>query len=570
VVDNKRMLIEKLTGIHSSKKTYYVELKKRIEETAKRNTQLEIINQIAKGINIDMSFDQMMESVTDKLRRLVSFDRLSLSILEDGKLVVKSSIPADDPLEGTGREIPPGASAFWTVVTSRKSLLRRDIPDEGNTFDDDVHLGSLGIRSAVLAPLLAKNRVIGIFSLESKKRLAYSNADAVFVEQLADQLAVWVENARLYGEVVRRESEWEETFAAVTDLLLLVDTDYNVVRFNRAVPAFFDRSPTGIAGQKCYSLHNRSCRCDPCPVSEAMRTGKRAFHEIRLPSGRVLDVFAYPVYNEKRELYGAVEYAKDVTQLVQSVKFVALGEMAAGVAHELNSPLTAIVGDAQLLLRDVEDEQQRELLDDVRNCGLRCKRIIQNLLAFSRREEYTFEPTDLNESVERALSLVSYQIDKSNIDIATDLSADVPPVMANSQRIEQVLVNLFLNAKDALENAEGERRMEIRTRVREDGAVTASVSDTGTGIDPQHVDHIFNPFFTTKKQGRGTGLGLSVSLGIVEAHGGTIEVRTEPGVGSTFTVVLPVSQAGGEDRPDEAEGGEGDGGGRGQAQSAGR
>lgn len=348
--------------------------------------------------------------------------------------------------------------------------------------------------------------------------------------------------------------EWEETFGAVTDLLYLVDPSFTVLRVNKAVPAFFGREAERLVGSKCYvAFHARKEPCQGCPAVAALQTNHNSFQQIRTVSGRILDVFSYPVYSERRQPYAVMQYAKDVTQFVQSIKFVALGEMAAGVAHELNSPLTAIIGDAQLLLRELAaDDERRGLVEDIRNCGHRSRRIIQNLLAFSRQDEYSFGPTDLNEVVDRALGLVSYQIEKNAVAIERDLEAGLPRVVADGQRLEQVLVNLLLNARDAVEGFAGERRILVSTSLLDDDHVTIKVCDTGTGIAPDHLPHIFNPFFTTKKVGRGTGLGLSVSLGIVETHGGRIDVETKPGAGSTFTVVLPVAGRAG--RPGPAAG----------------
>ncbi|MCL6450245.1 MAG: GAF domain-containing protein [Acetobacteraceae bacterium] len=555
MLDTKRMLIERLTGIHSSKKNYYFDLKKKIEETAKRNTQLEILNQMAKSVNIDMSLEEMLESVTQKLRTVISFDQLSLSVIEDGRVALRASVPAE-----RGKRLPQGqlssGSVLHRVAESRQPLVWERRGREG-AGEEDERLKAEGIATAAFLPLLAKNRVVGVLYLGSRDH-AYSQPDLMFLGQMADHLAVFLENARLYREVLRSKVEWEETFAAVTDLIYVIDPGYRVVRVNQAVPEFFGLPVDQVVGRRCFeALHGRDQRCDPCPAAGALASGRTSFQQLRTPTGRILDVFSYPLFNEQRQLYGAIQYAKDVTQIVHSIKFVALGEMAAGVAHELNSPLTAIIGDAQLLLRDLSpDDPRYELIADIKNCGHRSRRIIQNLLAFSRQEEYSFGATDLNEVVERALALVGYQIEKSNVVLEKLLAPGLPRISADGQRLEQVLINLLLNAKDAVEEQEGQRRITIRTRAMKEREAEVSVADTGHGIKPEHLPHIFNPFFTTKKAGKGTGLGLSVSLGIVETHGGRILVESEPGRGSTFTVILPVDRktAEGADEPAPREG----------------
>jgi two-component system NtrC family sensor kinase len=218
--------------------------------------------------------------------------------------------------------------------------------------------------------------------------------------------------------------------------------------------------------------------------------------------------------------------------------------MAAGVAHELNNPMTVIIGTAQLMLREVEEgNAESELLNDIVNCGLRCKKIIQNLLTFSRQDHYPLVPTDLNEEVERVLSLIQYQINRNNIEITQDLYPELPRIVANGHHLQQVLINLLLNARDALDAVDREKKIEVRTSLSNNSngqeQIVVTVMDNGIGIAPENLPKIFNPFYTSKEAIRGTGLGLSVSLGIAEAHGGTIEVESVPGGGSVFSLVLP-------------------------------
>lgn len=543
-MERKKALIEKLTGIHSSKKSYYIELKRKAEQTARDNLQLEIINQLARSINVDMSFEEMMASVLERLPTLISFDRLCLHLFEEGSWRELGAVrdPAGRLSIRTGRPLP--GSACELAGGGVDPVLRPDMASEQGRFPEERELVAEGLRSAIYLPLLIKNRAIGVLALKSKQPDRYGPEQVNLMQRIADQLAVCLENARLYREVVRSKAEWEETFAAVTDLLVSIDSDFRVTRINKAVPAFFGVPEHEIVGQYCFRVfYGREERCARCPGAEAMSTGKASYQQLRIPSGQVIDVFAYPAYNDGPRPRGVIEYAKDVTQLASSVKLVAIGEMAGGVAHELNSPLTAIVGNAQILLRDTDPGDPRyELLSGIKTSGLRCKRIIQNLLAFSRQEEYSFQPTDINDAVQRALFLVSYQIEKSNMKIATELGSGLPEVMADSQRIEQVVINFLLNAKDALEGRPEPREIRVATGLRPTGHVYISVADTGCGIAPDHLPNIFNPFFTTKKPGKGTGLGLSVSLGIAETHGGQIEVRSELEVGSTFTLVLPLTR----------------------------
>lgn len=542
MLESRNLMIEKLTGIHSSKKTYYVELRRRLQEIGRRNLQLEIINNVAKSIKVNMSLEEMLQSLAEALGEVVVFDYLGLYINQGEQLQLMTCYPREGtelspifPLAEDAQlmaELNRGTSVVWTDNHSSATAT---------SVSEGPALVTGRAKSAAIIPLVTKESLLGVLLLGSKRQEAYSGRDLLFLEQLGDQLVVSIQNARLYSEVVQIQRDWEKTLDAVTDMLIFIDCDHRIVRFNKALPVYVHRRGKEIAGFKCYQvLMERETPCEACPVLEASQTGNRTFHQMRLPRGEVLDVFAYPAFTEKGEFYGAILYAKDVTQLVYSSRFVALGEMAAGVAHELNSPLTAILGDAELLLRDLDpSDPQAELLQDIRNCGFRCKRTIENLLAFSRQEEYKLELVSINQVIERALALVTYQIEKSGIVIEKQLASALPHIWGSSQRLEQVIVNLLLNAKDAVEESTAPKTIHISTSLLPTEQLAITVADTGRGIAPDNLSKIFNPFFTTKPRGKGTGLGLSVSLGIVENHGGRIEVQSYEGQGSAFTVVLP-------------------------------
>lgn len=554
VIKNKKELIEKLTGIHSSKKSYYVELKKKIYETTRRNIQLEIINQLAKGIGIEMSFQEIIENVIPKLQAVVSFDTLSLYVIDKGTLVNRTvfvsnhnsnsgpSAGDQDGESGEGLRGDKATEAFWQVLSEKKTILI----DHRSGEKPLLLKGRLP--SMTLIPLLVKEKVIGVLEVICDQ--GFDDSDLLFLEQVADQLAVGLENARLYNEVWQHKQEWEITFSAVTDLLVFINCDYLVQRVNKAVMDFFTMPEEDILGQRCYHLfYGRQSKCNPCLADQVFRTQRTAYLQSRTRFNRVLDIFAYPAYTGDNKPYGVTYYAKDVTRFVDSIKFVSMGEMSAGVAHELNSPLTAIVGNSQLLLRETDPSSPHyQLIKDIKNSGTRCQRIIQNLLTFSRQEEYTFEELDMNRVVESALALLSYQIEKSNIDLVKRLSPSLPPLLGNENGLEQIIINLLLNAKDAVESKalmgeNGEKGSIVIETCASDKVIAVNVSDNGNGIEDVALPHLFNPFFTTKRVGRGTGLGLSVSLGIAQSHGGVIDVDSTIGRGSTFSLILPLEKA---------------------------
>lgn len=228
-------------------------------------------------------------------------------------------------------------------------------------------------------------------------------------------------------------------------------------------------------------------------------------------------------------------------QLIQSEKLSAVGEFVAGVAHELNNPLAAVTGFAELLRESNRDAEYRRQLDLIFKAAQRCQKIVQSLLSFARRHPVERKPVSANELVEAVLEIVAYPLRTSNVEVATMLDPNLPAVMADGHQIQQVLLNIINNARQALEAHKSGGKITITTAVRGPN-VCCTIQDNGPGIAPENLRRIFDPFFTTKEVGKGTGLGLSLCYGIIKEHGGDIRVESSPGKGATFFVELPVAQ----------------------------
>lgn len=558
VMQNKKILIEKLTGVHSSKKSYYVALKKKIFETTKRNTQLEIINHLAKSIGIEMSIQEIIENVTPRLQTLFNYQslQLSLCVVENNNITCKAvhqNTAESTPASENRPSVDPATAGvsnsdlnrtILKVIQSQKPLYlpasSEDDRKSNTTPADKV--------TWLFLPLRVKNLTRGVLAVRCEEGIEIN--DCPFFEQLADQLAVCLENARLYSELLRSKREWEITFSAVNDLLIFIDRDYAIRRVNPAAIEFFTMPEKEILGSKCYHLlYGRDEKCNPCIGEQVLQSQKTSYLQSRTRHNRVLDIFAYPAFTEKGEPYGVTYYAKDVTRLIDSIKLASMGEMSAGMAHELNSPLTAIVGNSQLLIREtVEENPHYQLIKDIHSSGIRCQRIIKNLLTFSRQDEFSFEDTDINDIIDSATALATYQIQNSRVKLNVKKDGRIPKFSGSPSGLEQIVVNLILNAKDAVEeklrfNEKFEGEITVTTSLHPDKEVIiVTVADNGAGITKEHIPQIFNPFYTTKKLGSGTGLGLSVSLGIAQAHGGFIDVKTVKGEGSTFSLILPLAK----------------------------
>jgi two-component system NtrC family sensor kinase len=224
-------------------------------------------------------------------------------------------------------------------------------------------------------------------------------------------------------------------------------------------------------------------------------------------------------------------------QLAKTEKLTALGEMAAGVAHEINNPLGGILLYSNLVLEDIpEDSPARENMQKIIYQTNRCKEIVQSLLDFARTPTGDMLPLQINQAITTSLKLVRDQSMFHGIEIETHLAENLPEVIGDRSRLEEVFLNLFINAADAMK---GSGKLSIVTGLSTNNAIRIFISDTGKGIDEEHLSHIFEPFFTTKEPGKGTGLGLSIVYGIIRKHNGTIDAESEPGSGTTFIISLP-------------------------------
>lgn len=230
-------------------------------------------------------------------------------------------------------------------------------------------------------------------------------------------------------------------------------------------------------------------------------------------------------------------------QLVQSEKLSAVGQFVAGVAHELNNPLTAVVGFSELLMSAPVDEKIRGHLDRIAKSAHRCHRIVHSLLSFARQHPPERKRVNVHLLIDEVLEIMAYDLRTSDIRIKKEFAPQVPAILADAHQLQQIFVNILGNARQAIEPHQREGLVVIRTRVA-DGWVWIDFQDNGPGIRREHQARIFDPFFTTKAVGKGTGLGLSLSYGLVQEHGGKIAVQSEPGQGATFTIALPVSSEG--------------------------
>ncbi|MBI4655817.1 MAG: PAS domain-containing protein [Elusimicrobia bacterium] len=356
----------------------------------------------------------------------------------------------------------------------------------------------------------------------------------------------------------------ERITQGINESIMLLTLDFRILWANKALINSTHLSQKEILGNFCYRVtHHMDQPCqlphNACPVTEMIRAGKtiKVIHTHYDKEGKEFyaEVAAYPVYDKQGAITQFVHISRDVTnkmkteielnqtreQLMQSEKMAAVGQLAAGVAHEINNPLGIILGFAQSAAKRIKEDDPLALpLKSIEREAVRCSYLVRNLLVFSRaRKNEGQEPLDVNTTVNSALSMIEAQTKTRNVELVRELGDGLSRISANNNQLQQVIVNLANNAIDAMTEG-GTLTVKTLLSGTRPGYVEIMVRDTGKGIPKEIQKKIFEPFFTTKEVGKGTGLGLSLVYEIVGNHRGTIELESEEGKGAEFTIFLPV------------------------------
>lgn len=468
----------------------------------------------------------------------------------DGTVVVLADSDAASPLRvvaATGTLEP----LLGLVTESRDSgLIRFAIDRERIEVAQGVAtpgvdlISGTTVRSAAVAPLRSQGVTMGALAVADRQGGPFTTEDLWLLSTVATNASVVLANGRLYEMVRRSKEEWETAFNALAEGIAVVGPSGAVLRANRALAGIVEAAAeTELVGRKfCDMLAGTSEAVDEL-IHSAYRGQRTAPLVVRLESNqRVLRLAAAPL-----EPARVVVLVEDVTeqrrmeaQLIQNDKMASIGQLVSGVAHELNNPLTSIAGLAELLLERELAGPHREHLRVIHDQAERAGRIVRNLLTFARKGVPEQAAVDLNDVVSRTTLLIMYELQLHGIELDTALTAEPVAVRGDRYELQQVLLNLVTNAVQAVSTLpEGRpRRIRLVTERREDEAVLR-VCDSGPGVPPHLVPHLFTPFFTTKAPGEGTGLGLSLSYGLVKAHGGLLAYEPPSEGGAEFRITLP-------------------------------
>jgi len=395
-------------------------------------------------------------------------------------------------------------------------------------------------RSAADAPLIVSGRAVGLLRVLAERDDAFAPDETRLLYSAASLASTALERA---------EALYSSDEGGLQALIASLDDGIVLVREGGGTLA--NEAAHRLLAALCRRPEEQAVALEETPVAslvEEVRTsGQRRQVDYALEDGRRrhLAVKALPLGGFE---HGVVVVLREVTEerllqerLMQSEKMASVGQLVSGVAHELNNPLTGIMGFAQLLLTRDMDERSRHEVETIQGEAERAAKIVQNLLSFARRHKAEKELVNLNTLLERVLELRSYDLRLKNITLDLELDPQLPRTMADPDQIQQVFFNIITNAEHAMLEAHSQGHLIVRSGVA-GGYIRLSFADDGPGLPPENLRRVFDPFFTTKKVGEGTGLGLTIAYGIIEDHGGRIRAESRPGKGATFIVDLPIVQ----------------------------
>ena len=528
--------------------------------------ELEALQAISTALSFNLEVEEVQTQIIQGVCHSLGAELGSLVLLdeEQGELITKKT------LVGNARWVYQVSSrgspgVIQECLRSGQPVRIADASNDPRVNPDFDALEGHSVSSLICAPLAVRTQILGALLVANKQHGTFDANDqdlllmvagltsqAIYGTRLIQQLKV--ANADLeasHWELLRSRNTLRALFDSMPAALYIVDRKHRLIAINLSCAHRAEQAPQALVGRQCYeALYGRNEPCPGCKVSETLFGGQHTNRTERrwdtTEDSTEWEISTYPILDETEQVVQAILLEQDVTEkrrlegiIAQSEKLAAVGQLAAGVAHEINNPLTAVIANAQLLQRQLPaDVEMQESIDLITRAGERAAQVVRNLLDFARKEQYQLAPTDVNATIRRALALAQHELLARSIHLSFEPASDLPLILASQDHLQGVWLNLLMNAMDSIEQAPGTIRIVTR---RVGNEIRASVADNGAGIPPERLSRIFEPFYTTKAPGRGTGLGLSVCHRIVKQHGGHIQVDSQINQGTELTVVLPVS-----------------------------
>ena len=497
----------------------------------------------------EVRLEPMLGSVMDRVSQTLLVDRLAIFVEDpqrpgEMRLARSMGVRLAEPLD------------LSFIASTRPEFLRGPLFFESSRsaqeVDDTVRRTLEQLDLNYFIPCRIREHTVAVLGLGKTVDGDFLSSDDVeLVQTIAGYVAIALDNSQLYSSLEQKASEIarlkdfsENIVESLNVGVLAVDLEGTVEAWNSRMEQVFGVPRDAAVGQPLGSLLPAELASEIASRDDQEQITGIYKHRLQRQGGSlILNVSITPLVGKSGERIGRLLLFDDVTQrermeeqMSQTEKLTSLGLLAAGVAHEVNTPLAVISNYIQMLAKQMPDGDPRHsIIEKIVKQTFRASEIVNNLLNFSRTGAVELADVDLNRLVEETLSLVAHPLKTSQIRVVKQLTDGLPPVRGSANKLQQVFLNLFLNARDAMPTG---GMLEVRTSAH-NGSVEIEVVDTGNGILREHIHKIFDPFFTTKATGRGTGLGLSVSYGIIKEHAGRIDVRSTPGRGTSFHVEFP-------------------------------
>jgi PAS domain S-box-containing protein len=521
----------------------------------KRYDYRKTLIEFGRELNSERDLGKMLEAILERIQRTLLVDRMAVFLAD-----------RNNPsfLLATSSGIAPAGRLNLSFLSSQRPEFA-----EGHLFFDNTHqavreepsaqktIAALDLNYYI--PCTVMNRTIAMLGLGKTSGGDFlSSEDLELLETLAGHIGIALQNAQLYASLEEKAQEYERLkefneniVESINVGVFAADLQDKIESWNSQMEEMYGLPRASAIGKSIRNVL-------PVDFCEALirvrdRPGIHNLYKFRLGTitgdSRVVNVAIAPLISKDSSIVGRLVIVDDITeridleaQLAQADKMSSIGLLAAGVAHEVNTPLAVISSYAQLLAKQLQgDEKRSELLDKITRQTFRASEIVNNLLNFSRTSGTEFGNVDLNRIIHDTLALLEHQFTTARIHVVSELHPALPQIHGNQGKLQQVFLNLFLNAKDAMPHGGT-----LTVRTAHDHGVHAHVIDTGTGIAAEHIHRIYDPFFTTKTRpsqgGSGTGLGLAVTYGIIQEHAGKIRVESSPGEGTSFLMEFPMSR----------------------------
>ncbi|HYX70112.1 MAG TPA: ATP-binding protein, partial [Terriglobales bacterium] len=513
--------------------------------------------EFGRDLSSETDVDHMLSSVLDRLARTLMVDRVAVFVAAEDQ-------PGRFTL-GKSYGISFGGELDLSFLTGAGHT-----PETRHLFFDNTQNAmpdSPGARQTIARldlnyyiPCSIQGRIIAVLGLGKTMEGDFlSSEDVELLETLAGYLGIAIQNARLYASLEQKVTEYERLkdfneniVESISVGVLAVDLADRIEFWNSQMEVMYALPRAQAVGQPLSTVF-------PAAFAEEFyrvrpTAGIHNLYKFRMETSagdtRITNVAIAPLVTKKFQVVGRLIIVDDITeridlesQLTQAEKMSSIGLLAAGVAHEVNTPLAVISSYAQMLSKQVQDDEKKSaLLEKITRQTFRASEIVNNLLNFSRTSGTEFGAVSLNKVIKDTLTLLEHQLKTSRIKVQDELADDLPAIHGNAGKLQQVFLNLFLNARDAMPSGGT-----LTVATSNGSSVQVLVADTGSGIAQEHIHRIYDPFFTTKNgtqggQPRGTGLGLAVTYGIIQEHAGKIRVESQPGEGTRFYLQFPMTR----------------------------